>query len=194
MSSALPTLTLAAALALGGCAAKTNGATDSMTRRVSERPLTDDNMVLQEIDLNADGRYETLNYFRVRRDAPRLLVRKEIDLNRDGRVDVISYFTTEGQLEKEEMDSDYDGMFDWVDHYQDGARVMSEWDSDFDGKPNVYKYYVRTESGETRLDRKERDSDGDGKIDVWERFNENGDMIRMGRDTDGDGVIDVRDE
>ena len=98
------------------------------------------------------------------------------------------------QLEKEEMDSDYDGQFDWTDHYQDGLRVMSEWDSDYDGRPNVFKYYVRDESGNVSLDRKERDSDGDGRIDVWERFSPTGEVIRYGRDTDGDGEIDLRDE
>ena len=66
-------------------------------------------------------------------------MRKELDLNRDGKVDVVSYFDTEGQLEKEEMDSDYDGRFDWTDRYQDGIRVMSEYDTDYDGLPNVFK-------------------------------------------------------
>jgi hypothetical protein len=162
--------------------------------RISERVLSDDDLLLQEIDLDADGTPETLNYYRVRKDTVRLLVRKEIDLNRDGRVDVVSYFDPEGQLEKEEMDSDYDGQFDWTDHYQDGVRVMSEWDSDYDGRPNIYKYYIRDESGRVFLDRKERDSNGDGQIDVWERFSPTGEVIRFGRDTDGDGEIDVRDE
>ena len=37
-------------------------------------------------------------------------------MNRDGRFDVISLFD-EGELTREEMDSDYDGAFDWTDHY-----------------------------------------------------------------------------
>ena len=49
----------------------------------------------------------------------------------------------------------------------------------------MYKYYSIGEDKVARLDRKERDSDGDGKIDVWERFNEAGEVIRTGRDTDG---------
>ena len=50
------------------------------------------------------------------------------------------------------------------------------------------------EDGVARLDRKERDSDGDGKVDVWERFNDQGEVVRTGRDTDGDGKMDVREE
>ena len=95
---------------------------------------------------------------------------------------------------REEMDSDYDGQFDWIDHYQKGWRVMSEYDTDGDGKPNVFKYYTRAEDGSMRVDRKERDEDGDGKIDVWERFSPTGDVIRTGRDTDGDGKVDIREE
>jgi hypothetical protein len=85
-------------------------------------------------------------------------------------------------------------MFDWTDHFQDGVRVMSEYDTDHDGKPNVFKYFARNDDGSVYIDRKERDSDGDGKIDVWERFNEEGLVIRTGRDTDGDGKMDVREE
>ena len=90
--------------------------------------------------------------------------------------------------------SDYDGAFDWTDHYQKGVRVMSEYDTDSDTKPNVFKYYIRSEDGSMHLDRKERDEDGDGKIDVWERFSLTGEVIRTGRDTDGDGKVDVREE
>ena len=35
---------------------------------------------------------------------------------------------------------------------------------------------------------------GDGKIDVWERFSPQGDVIRTGRDTNGDGKVDEREE
>lgn len=190
----LPCIFLAGVLMSACGTARSSSATDAPSYRISERVLSEDDLLLQEIDLDADGTPETLNYFRQRRDAARLLVRKEIDLNRDGRVDVVSYFDTDGQLEKEEMDSDYDGQFDWTDHYQDGLRVMSEWDSDFDGRPNIFKYYVRDEAGRVSLDRKERDSDGDGRIDVWERFSPTGEVIRFGQDTDGDGEIDLRDE
>ena len=92
------------------------------------------------------------------------------------------------------MDSDYDGAMDWTDHYKRGVRVMSEYDTDYDGKPNVFKYYIEGDDGRMYLDRKERDEDGDGKIDVWERFSREGEVVRTGRDTDGDGKVDEREE
>lgn len=186
-------LLLGVALAAGCPKGDRRSGTEGYISRVSERPL-EDGLVGQDIDLDADGAVDIKNYYRERSDAPRLLVRKELDLNRDGKVDVVSFFDPDGNLEREEMDSDYDGRFDWVDHYQRGWRVMSEYDTDSDGRANVFKYYIRTAEGVMRLDRKERDEDGDGKIDVWERFAANGDVVRTGRDTDGDGKVDIREE
>jgi hypothetical protein len=176
------------------CAKHPDSAADGgYSTKVTER-RTDDGLVDQDIDLDADGAADIRNFFRERADAPRLLVRKELDLNRDGKIDVVSYFDPDGNLDREDMDSDYDGRFDWTDHYQKGVRVMSEYDTDQDGKSNVFKYYIRAEDGTMHLDRKERDEDGDGKIDVWERFGTNGEVIRTGRDTDGDGKVDIREE
>lgn len=165
--------------------------------QVTERAapeLSDAGLVLQEVDLDRDKRPEVLNYLRIREDGSRSLVRKELDLDRDGRIDVRSFFDDKGVLVREEMDADRDGQFDHTDVYQDGIRVMSEYDTDQDGVANVHKYYVRSASGVAVLDRKERDEDGDGKIDLWERFDESGQVVRTGRDLDGDGKMDVREE
>ena len=179
---------------LGACGKKpAESQAESRNEPITERP-TEEGLVQQDVDLDSDGQRDIQNFYRERADAPRLLVRKELDLNHDGKIDVVSFLDPDGQLEREEMDSDYDGRFDWVDHYQKGVRVMSEYDTDYDGRPNVFKYYIRGEDGLVHLDRKERDEDGDGKIDVWERFAPNGDVIRTGRDTDGDGKVDVREE
>lgn len=188
-------LALVGALFLSACKAKSNG--EAITSNQYKSPVTEfevpeEGLIRQEIDLDADGKAEIVNFYR-QRSSDRLLVRKELDLNRDGRVDVISYFDDDGRLRKEEMDTDYDGKLDWVDHYRDGRRVMAEYDTDNDGQGNVFKYY-ETSTGTAVLSRKERDTTGDGKIDVWERFGPTGQVIRTGKDTDGDGKMDVREE
>ena len=187
------TLILTALVAsLQGACGKSRGAIQEATaHRLAER-ATEEGLIEQEVDLDGDGVTDIRNYLRERPGGRRILVRKEIDLNRDGATDVVSYFDEDGNLEREEMDSDYDGRFDWTDHYKDGVRVMSEYDTDYDGTPNMFKYYIEGDDGMVYLDRKERDENGDGRIDLWERFSPEGEVIRAGRDNDGDGKVDER--
>lgn len=184
-------------LLLAGCHAKESSpisAVNPFAPQIQEKLLPEEGHILEEVDLNGDQQPDIYNYYRERSNASRLLLRKEVDLNLDGRVDIISHFDDDGTLQKEEMDGDYDGRIDWVDHYRNGVRVMSEYDTDFDGRPNVYKYFAKKANGSTHLDRKERDTNGDGNIDYWERFDVDGQVIRTARDTDGDGKMDVREE
>lgn len=178
-----------------GCPKKKDAASEEgIERNVTEKALPEDGMLLQEVDLNGDGQADIFNYLRERTGASRLLLEKRVDLNLDGTVDVISYFDESGALEREEMDSDFDGRLDWTDHYQGGKRVASQMDTDFDGRPNIYFYYTSGPNGVPLIERKERDTNGDGNIDYWERFDDKGNVVKTARDTDGDGKMDVRDE
>ena len=164
----------------------------SSTSLVKEQVSADGNLVV-EVDLDGDGQADIHNYYRTAEEGTRLLHRKEVDLNRDGRVDVTSFFTETGELEREEMDSDFDGNVDWIDHYQSGLRVMSEVDTNHNGQYDLFKKYEKRQDRDTTVIRdKERDTNGDGKIDYWEYFDENGQVIKMGWDVDGDGQMDVR--
>lgn len=141
------------------------------------------------VDLDGDGRAEVTNYVRARTDAPDLVLRKDVDLNRDGRVDVRSVFDDGGLRVEENLDQDFDGRADWVDHYINGKRSYAEIDTNFDGVFDVFKYY---ENGLVR--RKERDSNGDGRIDTWEYLDGGGNVVKTGRDIDGDGKMDTRED
>jgi hypothetical protein len=179
-----------------GCTkkAETETASANPFKDAVKEKLLPDGLILEEVDLNADGRPELFNHYRERADAPRLLVRKDADLNADGRVDVRSWYTDTGLLELEEFDGDFDGKIDMWDHYQDtnadgtAERVSSETDTDYDGKPNIYVYFR-----DGVPVRKERDTNGDGKIDHWEKFDSQGVVIKSGRDTNFDGSLDERD-
>ncbi|MBN2799264.1 MAG: hypothetical protein JXX28_08980 [Deltaproteobacteria bacterium] len=149
--------------------------------------ITEDGLIREEIDLNRDKQSDVFNYYRERTGAARLLVRKEVDINRDGVIDNISYFDEGGELEREEMDRDFNGKFDWIDHYMDGHRVMSEFDTSSNGQMNVFNTYANGV-----IAQKERDTDDDGRIDYWERY-EGGKVVKVGRDTDGDGKMDTRE-
>jgi antitoxin component YwqK of YwqJK toxin-antitoxin module len=179
------------ALASTACLIKkeeSNTAAAGDTSSVRERETADGNLVV-EVDLDGDDRADIFNYFRKLEGEGRLLLRKEMDLNKDGRIDVWSFFTETGVLEREEMDGDFDGNIDWIDHYQGGKRVMSEIDTQNSGRFDLFKYY---ESGNIR--RKERDTTGDGNVDHWEYFDDEGNVVKVGWDIDGDGQMDVRED
>lgn len=148
-----------------------------------------DGLTEVQVDLNGDAKVDITNYYRERTDAPKLLKRKDVDLNRDGRIDVRTSFDDGGLRDVEEMDHDFDGRADWVDHYIGGKRAYTEVDTDFNGSFDLKKYY---EAGKVR--RKERDTNGDGKVDFWEYYDEAGNVSKTGRDIDGDGKMDVRDQ
>ena len=176
-------------LLLAGCGPKTETRTAAATASVLSVQPSADGLVEQTVDINGDGKADVFNYSRERGGSAGLLVRKETDLNWDGRVDVRTWFNETGQIEKEEMDGDFDGRVDWVDHYQNGRRVMSEVDTDWNGTFDLFKYY----EGQ-KVRRKETDTNGDGKVDFWEYFDDAGKVIRTGKDVDGDGVMDERQE
>jgi hypothetical protein len=178
------------------CGPKTSQQVDASQpgRQVTEKRLEEDGLILQEVDLNNDGQAEIFNTFRERSSASRLLIEKRVDLNFDGLVDVITTYDELGELFTEEIDSDFDGRLDMIDHYQDGTRVMSEVDTDYDGRSNIFSYFLVDANGFAHIDRKERDTNGDGQIDYWEKFDGKGNVIKTGRDDDGDGKLDVRDE
>jgi hypothetical protein len=162
--------------------------------RVTETALDEEGLIMQEIDLDADGRPDVENVYRERGNNGRVHVQKKLDLNLDGKYDVISTFDDSGALETEKMDSDFDGVYDWTDHYKSGSRVMTEQDTNFDGRTDIWYYYTDGPDGRPRIDRKTRDTSGDGRVDHWERFDDEGNVMRTGRDTDGDGKMDERDQ
>jgi len=166
----------------------TVGTTSPTAQVLSSKP-TADGLTEEQVDLNGDGKVEVTNYWRERDGASRLLMRKETDLNRDGKIDVRTAFDDAGLRVQEEMDGDFDGRADWVDHYISGNRSYSEIDTDWNGTFDLFKYY---EAGKVR--RKERDTNTDGRVDFWEYLDEKGSVVKTGKDNDGDGKMDVRDQ
>jgi hypothetical protein len=183
---------LACATTSGGdatpVATPTAGGLPQGTAGVLTSRVTEDGLTQEEVDLDGDAKVEIVNYYRTSGEG-RLLLKKDLDLNRDGRMDVRSSFDEAGLRIREEMDGDFDGRADVVDHYISGKRSMTEKDTDFDGTFDLFSYY---ENGKVR--RKERDSDRNGKVDFWEYLDDSGAVIKTGKDSDGDGVMDERSQ
>jgi antitoxin component YwqK of YwqJK toxin-antitoxin module len=125
-----------------------------------------------------------------RKDGRRTLLLKTLDADRDGRPEIeIAYDQKSGQLLSRREDTDYDGLFDVENTYDErGQTIARNEDTNADGKPDRWTSFA---SG--RATRVEVDRDGDGVRDGfytyrdgWRAFEEH--------DTDNDGEIDRRVE
>ena len=144
-------------------------------------------MIVEKLDINSDGKVDVTNHYKMRDDGSKTLVYKSVDLNWDGNVDVHTWFNLQGEIEREAIDGDFDGLTEWVDYYKGNKLVRSEVDSDFDGKSDLFRIYKSQ-----RLEEKRYDSNGDGKIDFWQYYDAEGNLKKTGRDLDGDGEVDTR--
>jgi hypothetical protein len=59
------------------------------------------------------------------------------------------------------------------------------------GRPDLWKYSVVVGEGKERVIRKERDLNGDGRVDCWEAFDEEGNLVKQAYDLDFDGKPDL---
>lgn len=164
------------------------------------RQFTADGLIREELDLNGDGEIDSTVFYQPIDELNQPLeitgdmrpsdveqyriLRRELDLNFDGRVDTIRRYDQAAEIDREEQDSDFDGVFDRITYYEDTVPSRRDIDPDGDGQPLEIRYYV-----EGHLFRIERDTNEDGQTDFWQFFDE-GVLVRAGRDLDGDLVID----
>ena len=99
---------------------------DRMFRRCREAGVN----FFDSANMYSGGRAEEILGRLIRDGRDELVITSKVGMSKDD----------EGTLEREEMDGDFDGHFDWVDHYQSGERVMSEQDTDNDGQMNEVSY------------------------------------------------------
>ena len=187
---------------LAGCASTKQQAPTAETGSAQPRPEETEVAVpgafsrpgpgedITEIDTNGDQRPDMVKIWSGKApedgaggDAGQLL-RKEVDLNRDGKVDLWNWYGTEGAVTRQSYDLDFDGRVDVNVFYETGVVVRKEVFHTFADKPDTFKYYEKS-----KLNRVERDRDGDGRIDTWEYW-EGEQIDRIGEDVDGDGNVD----
>jgi hypothetical protein len=115
-------------------------------------------LVRRELDLNADGRLDLVNFF----GPGEVLERSTLDLDFDGKVDVTHFFDPRGVVIRKERDLDSNGAVDEWAFYEKGALVRKERDANGDGKVDTWEYW---ENG--TLNRSGVDQDADGEVDRW---------------------------
>ena len=145
--------------------------------------LTD--AMVERADMNSDGVPDMTRFYAPgSTEANKKLLRLEVDLNFDGRVDKINTYNPEtGKLAKVELNWDFDKGIDMVETYDaEGNLDSQQIDRDFNGVFDVIKQY---KGG--LLYSRQIDTDNDRRWDLWEYFTKKGDVYRLGKDQDGDG-------
>ena len=143
-------------------------------------------------DANKNGRIDTWTDM----DGTRPL-RSRIDRNEDGKIDRWEYYDDKGQLLKVGFSRTDDGNPDaWAFSGPDGKLQRIEISSTGDEhKVDRWEYYDASRASApdsaSALVRAEEDTNGDGKADKWETY-ENGAIVSAAFDENGDGKPDRR--
>ena len=130
------------------------------------REKSEDGLACQLVDLNGNRKANLRNCYRGE-GGP--LVIQELDLNNDEKMDITTFFNAQSEREREEHDLDYDGVPEWVDHFEGDVRKLTEIDSNIDRKVDIRLFYQ-----EGKVFRKEKDSNFDGSFELLMTLNAEG--------------------
>ena len=111
------------------------------------------------------------------------------DLDFDGRADVVEFFSPTGEVMERQFQMDFDPYVDVVRVYEGNRLVQKLVATSFDGSLSLEKYYDISGN----LSRTARDTNFDGRADLWEFFTE-GKVVNRTRDLNGDGEAETIEE
>jgi len=156
----------------------------------------DSNVIGQETDFHADGRFDERLIYRYDTSGRRILY--EADNDADGIVDCRHVFAYDEQGNQIlfERDDNADGVLErrnTSDYDTDGNLLMTEWDDGGDGSIEGRREWTYDTSGrELTFTRDEDLSDDSPDYSSARTYDESGNELTFEVDSDGDGVIDER--
>jgi hypothetical protein len=131
-------------------------------------------------DANGDGKADIQRITKNGREVCRIA-----DLDFDGKPELFSYFNESGQLQRRETDLDGNGIPNMVDHFTNGTLTVRELDTASMGKVDTWEIF---DAATGKRIRRERDQNGDGRIDQWWTWQ--GEQITISADKNEDGQPD----
>ncbi len=158
-------------------------------------------------DKNGDGRFEITKWF----NRPGWYMVMELDADQDGHPEERSYFKAAqmktkatdknsgsragrsnadketGRLVKVEKYDESTGKINLTMYYNsDEKLIRAEKDTNLDGKTDVWFHY-----NNGVLSSVEQDTNLDGRPDIWETYDKSGKLIQRKKDLDFDGTPDI---
>lgn len=146
--------------------------------------------IVERYSLNGTKEPDLIKYFEEYPDPdnPNLTLRrlrkKEVDVDSNGTIDIVRLYDMDGVPTKEKMDRNLSGQIDTISYFDHGNLVRKETLNEDATRVLETRYY-----SDGVIERIERDTTGDGKIDYWEYY-EVGTLDRVGIDLNGDGRAD----
>ncbi len=158
----------------------------------------EDDPMVERFDVNQDGITDMWKIYQNITDGDqtkRVFVRREIDLTFDNNINYIKFYTPQGNIEKEYLDKDSDGLIESIRYYEGNSVVKIEEftkkpikeDLTVDSEIKPFKIYYYNPNG--TLKKITKDKTGDGQEDYF-LYYISGNLDRVGIDEDGDLKID----
>lgn len=141
---------------------------------------------IQPFDVNGDGKNDAWRHYKFI-DGKKILTHKVFDLNFDQRKDLRRFYNDSGEVLRDEMDMDFDGVFDVVCFYEGNQLVRKELMT-LRGK-SADSVLMLKEYKDGSVNYVESDQDHDGVKDTFFYFKE-GRIVRRGFDENRDGKPD----
>lgn len=180
---------LIAVLAFAGCSGeeKTSGVAQAKLPTgtdvsVKHEDCPESGNRVEVLDSNNDGKPDIKRIFD--KSAGRELCHIA-DINHDGKPELYEYYDQGGQIRRREFVYDDTGVVASVEIYEGGKLVRRELDTSGQHRIDTVDTYDPSTGKRTK---RERDSNGDGKIDQWWSFGAERTEIAM--DKNGDGQPD----
>lgn len=107
------------------------------------------------------------------------------DINQNGKPDIYQYFDANGLVRRREADYDEDGVVDAIEYYENGKLVRHDLDIASQHRFDTWDTY---DPATGKRVKRERDNDGDGRVDQWWTWD--GDKVTIAFDKNNDGQPD----
>jgi hypothetical protein len=167
---------------------------ENMSSVVQEaaKETVEEGRIRVEVDVDGRDGPEVINYY-VERDGRRALVEKQADFEGDGVIELRTVFDEAGVRVREELNTDFDKGFDWIDTFNGGVRATTEIDTDGSNGADLRKIYNPDGTLTKEWIVPKRGQETEKVVEQRTLFGADRQVICIERDKDMDGIFDEKE-